>query len=49
MKSVNFFPPLENNFQESKCQDVIQQMIKCCKEKRYAERDVRCSGFIKKT
>jgi len=35
----------ENEFQEEKCQDVIDKLIKCCREKPQAKYDIRCSGF----
>ncbi|XP_038631004.1 cx9C motif-containing protein 4 isoform X3 [Scyliorhinus canicula] len=33
------------NYQESKCQHVIQEMHKCCKT--YAKTSICCSGFLK--
>lgn len=37
----------ENGYQQEKCQDVINKLIKCCLEKTGAEEDIRCSAFLK--
>lgn len=36
----------KNNYQESKCQYVINDILKCCNRQR--ERSIVCSGFLKK-
>jgi len=36
----------KNNYQESKCEHVINDILKCCSRQR--DRSIVCSGFLKK-
>lgn len=38
----------DNDYQQDKCEDIINQMIKCCFSTPDASGLIHCSGFLKK-